>query len=116
MIAELYGRNYLFLPQHPVDALIEDLEKVLPCVRLKKNLDLASDVFGRATPSFQAVLDYLMEHGLLSATALERFRCLHGIEFLDLTESLKSESFLGLPSSRIDLFKGICLVFVITST
>lgn len=103
---ELYGIDYTSTLQHPVDALIEDINVILPGARLKKNLDLSSQVFGRSTLSFQTVLDYLTEHGLLTAASLERFRSLKGIEILDLTESLKSEGFLGLHNSRAELLKG----------
>ncbi len=94
-----------------VALLLDDLDYLLPSVRLKKNISLIV-AHKEINPTYQSVLDYLAHHGHVSAATLELFRALEGILRLDLRASLKP-AMLYAPASHLDdVLSGICHIFI----
>lgn len=77
----------------------------MPGIRLERNIETLCARNG-TRPTFQTVLDYLAQHGLLSPATLNLFRGLDGVETLDLRETLKSCSLLLPPEFRLELLQG----------
>lgn len=105
---ELYGRNFGPCFDENVRALIKIVDQFMPGIRLERNMDTLVERSG-ATLSYQRVLDYLMQNGLLASTVLELFRSLEGITNLDLRESLKGCALLQPLDFRTKLFQGFAV-------
>ncbi|KAF8322570.1 hypothetical protein DL93DRAFT_1023787 [Clavulina sp. PMI_390] len=91
----LYGP--ILNPMNPQNVLllIEKIDDLMPSIRLKKNLARVRDTGASSSPlTFQRVLQYLMQRGLLSPALLELFRGLEGVVELNLRESLRSSRVL----------------------
>lgn len=84
---------------------MEAIDRLMPGIRIERNIDIYTEGRG-VEPSFQRVLDYLMQRGLLSPVSLELFRSLEGIHVLNLGETLKGGSLLLSPSFTTSLFQG----------
>lgn len=90
---------------------MEAIDRLMPGIRIEKNIDISTEGRG-IEPSFQRVLDYLMQRGLLSPVSLELFRSLEGIIVLNLGETLKGGSLLLSPSFTTSLLQGDAIASV----
>lgn len=88
---------------------MEAIDRLMPGIRIEKNLVISAEGSG-IEPSFQRVLDYLMQRGLLSPVSLELFRSLEGVTVLNLRETLKGGSLLLSPGFTTGLLQGDAIV------